>query len=495
MENRRQIIEKYVAQNYLKMSAPDMAAHFNCSATTIKSIRGKLGLKVPLALSKKWTGEKNATKTTCSIDDDQYITENYLLKGSKKMARELNFSTTKVLTRMRQLGLVVPEEVKRVRSLDNRFKTGSVPVTKGKKQTDYMTPEAIERTKASRFKRGSKPKNTLPTGTITTRTNYKNGTQKKWISIGTNIWVPLHIHIWENANGKVPAKHCVRFKDGNPLNCEIDNLALISKKDSYRQNSLAGKGLSSEPRIKRPSKRKSVAVKERKKQLWEEGLIRHFEKEAKIMALQKAKENAKVNANLIKTFNQLERDHKKLIAANNRQIIRNNLKIEKWESALILKFNRSAVKFAKQKARAEARALMKSVIKPNWEDLIIKKFEDSAKRNLRRLQKQNAVTRISTEKATKIRKAKPSIENEQKRTERERLFKVKRELEKLQAKRDKERERIERETKSVMPTRKIDESKLVAVRLDAKTVVFVKPGVDPEAVRNKFLSSQSSRSQ
>ncbi|SDG67410.1 HNH endonuclease [Pedobacter terrae] len=266
MENRRQIIEKFVAENYLKKSAPDMAAHFNCSATTIKAIRSNLGLKVPLALSKKWTGEKNATKTTCSIEDDQYIVDNYLLKGSKKMARELNFSTTKVLTRMRQLGLVVPEEVKRLRSLDNRFKAGSVPVTKGKKQTDYMTAEAIEKTKASRFKRGSKPKNTLPSGTITIRTNYKDGTQKKWISLGINVWVPLHIHIWEDAHGKVPAKHCVRFKDGNPLNCELDNLALVSKKDSYRLNSLAGKGLSADPRIKTPNKRRSQAVSERKKQ-------------------------------------------------------------------------------------------------------------------------------------------------------------------------------------------------------------------------------------
>ncbi|SDG67438.1 hypothetical protein SAMN05421827_109116 [Pedobacter terrae] len=224
-------------------------------------------------------------------------------------------------------------------------------------------------------------------------------------------------------------------------------------------------------------------------------MIRSFEKKAIVIALQKAKESAKANANLVKAFNQLEREHKKLNAANNKQLIRNNLKIEKWESALILKFERSATKFAKQKANAEARALNKSIPKSNWEDLIIKKFEDSAKSNLKRLQKQKVALKTSPIKATKTHKAKASPAKDQKQAEKERLYKVKRELEKLQAKRDKERERIERETRSVMPTRKIDESKLVAVRLDAKTVVFVKPGVDPETVRNKFLSSQSARSQ
>lgn len=491
MENRRQILEKFVSENYLKMSAPDMASHFKCSATTIKAVRSKLGLKVPLTLSRKWTGEKNAAKTTCSIEDDQYITDNYLLKGPKKIGRELNFSKTKVLTRMRQLGLIVPEDVKKLRSLDNRFKTGSIPTTKGKKQTDYMTAEAIERTKASRFKGGSKPKNTLPTGTITIRTNYKDGTKKKWISLGINNWIPLHIHIWENAHGKVQAKYCVRFKDGNSLNCEIDNLALISKKDSYRLNSLAGKGLSPDPKIIRASKRIPGAAEEKKKQLWEEGPIRNFEREARRSALQQAKESAKINANLIKAFNQLERDHKKLLAAHNKQIIRNNLKIQKWEDGLISAFNNHAIRFAKKRAKQLAIAQTKAKPKPGWEDLIIRKFEESAKRHLRIKIRQEKTSVITSRKA-KPKIAKPSAEEKAKA---DMLVKIKREQAKLEAKRNKERERIERENKSVMPTRIIDESMLIPLRIDARTVVYIKPGADPEVIRNKFLTSQTSRSQ
>lgn len=38
-----------------------------------------------------------------------------------------------------------------VSGLNCQFKKGSVPWTKGKKQTEYMSAEAIERTKATRF--------------------------------------------------------------------------------------------------------------------------------------------------------------------------------------------------------------------------------------------------------------------------------------------------------------------------------------------------------
>ena len=40
-----------------------------------------------------------------------------------------------------------------------RYKKGSVPSNKGKKQSEYMSPEAIEKTKKTRFKKGNTPKN------------------------------------------------------------------------------------------------------------------------------------------------------------------------------------------------------------------------------------------------------------------------------------------------------------------------------------------------
>ncbi len=39
------------------------------------------------------------------------------------------------------------------------FQKGHTPMNKGLKQSEYMTPGAIERTKATRFKKGNVPHN------------------------------------------------------------------------------------------------------------------------------------------------------------------------------------------------------------------------------------------------------------------------------------------------------------------------------------------------
>ncbi len=38
-----------------------------------------------------------------------------------------------------------------------------------------------------------------------------------------------HVVVWEKKNGPVPEGHAVIFKDGNKLNCTIDNLLLVSR--------------------------------------------------------------------------------------------------------------------------------------------------------------------------------------------------------------------------------------------------------------------------
>jgi hypothetical protein len=56
------------------------------------------------------------------------------------------------------------------------------------------------------------------------------------IRISKGVWEPLHRNIWKKANGEIPPKHIVIFKDGNTLNCELDNLELISKDANARRN-------------------------------------------------------------------------------------------------------------------------------------------------------------------------------------------------------------------------------------------------------------------
>lgn len=46
----------------------------------------------------------------------------------------------------------------------------------------------------------------------------------------------LHHVVWEEHNGPIPAGHKVCFKDGNHLNCAIENLELLSNSEQVRKH-------------------------------------------------------------------------------------------------------------------------------------------------------------------------------------------------------------------------------------------------------------------
>ena len=105
-----------------------------------------------------------------------------------------------------------------------RFQKGHPSPTKGKKQTDYASPEGIERTKKTRFKKGIIPHNTLPVGAERNLIGYIE------IKVAQpNKWMLKHRWLWEQAYGPIPEGHYIRFKDGDPMNLALDNLIMIDK--------------------------------------------------------------------------------------------------------------------------------------------------------------------------------------------------------------------------------------------------------------------------
>lgn len=92
----------------------------------------------------------------------------------------------------------------------------------------------------SEFKKGNLPHNTLHDGAISIRRYRcrKTGklSQYKFIRVRLGKWVPLHRHIWEQQHGNISNKHVLRFKDGNSLNCNINNLELITRAQHARNN-------------------------------------------------------------------------------------------------------------------------------------------------------------------------------------------------------------------------------------------------------------------
>lgn len=178
-------------------------------------------------------------KTVLTEEQEAYLKANYLTMPVKAMCKVLQVSNCCLTGRMRKLGLVVPPEIIAKRKLANQFKPGLVPVNKGKKQTEYMSAEAIERTKSTRFKKGIVPHNSYnEPGKIVTRTDHKDrsGRKYKWLCLKLGVWVLYHKHLWEQKNGKVPAGHCLWFKDGDSMNCNLENLELITRKENRFRN-------------------------------------------------------------------------------------------------------------------------------------------------------------------------------------------------------------------------------------------------------------------
>lgn len=165
---------------------------------------------------------------------------------SQELADHFNCSYRKICNLAFQLQLKKNiewiREVSRQKMLDPNhpgrkswIKKGNVPMNKGKKQSEYMTPEAIEKTKPTRFQKGQicwKHK----------EVDYERLTKDGYLQIKVaepNVFKLKHRMLWEEHNGPIPKGYNIQFKDGNKLNCSIDNLYIISRSDQLKyRNSL-----------------------------------------------------------------------------------------------------------------------------------------------------------------------------------------------------------------------------------------------------------------
>lgn len=59
---------------------------------------------------------------------------------------------------------------------------------------------------------------------------HQNGTGEAEYRIKVNgQWLRKHRYIWEQAYGKIPPGKALLYKDGNRLNCTLENLVLVDK--------------------------------------------------------------------------------------------------------------------------------------------------------------------------------------------------------------------------------------------------------------------------
>lgn len=177
-----------------------------------------------------------------------YLRNNYPHKQSIEIAEKLNRSLSSVYCQAQLLGLKKTKEfmdseksgrgnVLAEGGKPHRYPKGHIPFNKGKKQDEFMSPEAIEKTRQTRFKNGHKPHNTKYNGAVSVRSD-SSGVSYLYIRIEEGKWELLHRKIWEQHYGPIPKGYNIVFKDGDQGNVSIDNLEMVSNKDLMLRNSV-----------------------------------------------------------------------------------------------------------------------------------------------------------------------------------------------------------------------------------------------------------------
>ncbi len=95
-----------------------------------------------------------------------------------------------------------------------------------------MSIESIEKTKATRFKKGNIPANHRDVGS-------ERITKDGYIEIKIkepNKWQLKHRYIYEKKYGKIPKGYNLIFLDGNRKNIDLSNLKLVSKSEDLIMN-------------------------------------------------------------------------------------------------------------------------------------------------------------------------------------------------------------------------------------------------------------------
>jgi len=219
--------QDFIIKNRLLMSSQQLANKLGCSVCPIQRFLSKSGLSVPKEV---WVGFRIAAmtgRTSFTPAQDIEIQKHYLTIPIKTLGERIGKSYTGIMCRIKQLGLSIPAEIIERNKQSARINKGNIPANKGKK----MSPELYERVKRTMFKKGDVSANTMYDGAIVTRHNHKNRGSRpyNYIRVTKGKWELLHAHLWKQHNGPVPAGHIIIFKNGDTMNCSLDNLVCISR--------------------------------------------------------------------------------------------------------------------------------------------------------------------------------------------------------------------------------------------------------------------------
>lgn len=164
----------------------------------------------------------------------EYVKENSWGVSSKDLAERVNEKYGLSVTPAMMKGFRQRHGIKS--GVTGWFQRGHPPANKGKTIDEYMSPETAAKVRKTAFKKGNRPVNELPLGaeTVSSFTNGYRMRKKQMDGKEYDRFEYVHRAVWEEHNGPIPEGMCVIFKDRNKMNCDIDNLMLVSKREALR---------------------------------------------------------------------------------------------------------------------------------------------------------------------------------------------------------------------------------------------------------------------
>ncbi len=222
--------DRILKRNYAKGDLEQLAERLGVTKLAVKSRAKVLQLKRKIHPRAVWTKQQ--------LD---YLREHYADMHSRDIADAVRHPVSCVHQAARKMGLKKSKEYLAqwghlVANSEgcklHQFKKGQPSKNKGKRLEDCMSPESIKRFKAAQFKPGNLPHNAKPVGYE--RIEKQGG--HVYVKVeGKRRMVLKHRYVWEQHNGPVPKGWVVAFKDGNRLNCDIENLYIMSRADNCKR--------------------------------------------------------------------------------------------------------------------------------------------------------------------------------------------------------------------------------------------------------------------
>ncbi|MBQ1796677.1 MAG: HNH endonuclease [Prevotella sp.] len=173
----------------------------------------------------KWTEE-----------DLQYLREHYPDDNTAEIAEHLGRTEGAVRSAADTYGIKKSAEFKErqmqdminsPQSIAHRFAKGHKSSFKGEKWYELMPEESRNKCLRTTFKDGHIPHNAYADGTELVRDG------RVYIKVpGIRRLQLKHRYVWEKHNGKIPEGYIIKFKDRDFMNCDIDNLYIMSRADA-----------------------------------------------------------------------------------------------------------------------------------------------------------------------------------------------------------------------------------------------------------------------